>query len=346
MTNNNNYSFAARVGTKYYSAGKDNDTFEIIRIIKRKNAYIVSVVDDEEFTLNPKLAVQHARQVTIDDLIKDYRMILPHAQLVTTGINTPAGVQDVMVTVHKISTSHDMECTNEDTITFGGASIICRQFLVDIFATMANPNLKVMGLCITRESCPKNVNFDSLMQNCIPIKGTTNIISVYAQDDLNMIIKLINSNKADAILAKNFNEVLSMGSTSKILGIVDSVSSLLSTNQFIFDYWSIFGIYPVKNITVKFNDKDNSFILTNLELHRLEYILKERMTNITVIPYDNFIDDEKLNGSYHYMKIHDDANKFYIIQYIPEGNFDPSLYPDEVKDGLEKVDLGGKGLQT
>lgn len=332
-------NFGIRIGTKYYKT--DGDKIEVVRIVRRKNVDTLTIVDDDLFSEDPtKAMASYTKSISVQDLISNYRMLLPHGQLCMMIVDLESGVQDVVIVGDKVSTSSDME--NGDSITFGNIEIICRQFLLDFFAAITS-EYHTVGVSVTKDSCPSNINFDALIGGCKPVKGTSQMISVYAQDNLDMILKLFNTKKADAVMEKNFNESLKM--PEKVLGMVDSVSSLLRTNDFIYDYWSMFGILPVKNIKVKFDEENNSFVLTNMEVSRLECILKSRLSDICIIRYDYFVDEDVVDARYSYIKIRDDAGKFYIIRYIPVEGFDPNLYPNDVWEGL-LVDHTDKGLNT
>lgn len=319
-------NFASRVGTKYYRIV--DDKVEIYRILRHRNMDTVVLVDDNEFTADPVKASQNVINIKVEDLIHDYRMILPNGQLVMMIVTTESGMLDVCLLANKVETSKDME---ENAIQFGDICLICRQFLLDFFATITSDK-KVVGVSVTRDNCPSNISFDLLISGCEPVDKQSQMISIYAQDSLDAILCLLKTKAADRVLENNFNE--SLKSPEKVLGVVDSVRSLMTTNSFIQDLWSIFGITPINNIKVKFDEENNSFVLTNFEVHRIEYALKQRMSDILILRYDHFIDEDKLAAPYSYAKIRDDNGKFYIIQFMAEEGFDPSLYPEEVQDGL------------
>lgn len=318
-------NFPTRVGTKYYRVKEDNKV-EIIRIIKHKNVNTVSVIDDDLYT-GGEAAKHHS--ISIDQLMRDYKMLLPHGQIAVTNVVTESGAKDVLVIANKINQAADI--ANE--FTFSDIQVVCRQLLLDFFAQMTEKSGdKVLGLSTSRESCPANINFNMLYSDCKPIPGESQFISIYQQDTIEQILGLISTKSANAILSTHFNESLSW--PERVIGLTSSLRELLCSNGFIHDIRTMFGITCVNNIDVKIDAVNNKYVLYDTEVYRLEYVFKCRMSEMLVIPYDHFIDESKLPDSYSYAKICDDNNRVWIVQYVPVEGFDPSLYPEEVKDGL------------
>lgn len=331
MEDFNEDMFVFRKGTKYYRID-NNDNVSIIRIVNIKNSSTFVCMMDEDYTkgsdINPSKHSEKLFTLSADELKNDYRLLLPHAQLCLTNVTTTDGIQDVLIAITKIEATTSLPSAS--SVNFGGVHIICRQAIADVFAMITHPDKTVYGLCISRDTCPSNINFDTLYANCIPNKRGGQFINFYQQDNIDQILGLLKKGPSDAILADNYKKIKSFDPT--VEGLADSLEVLVKSNGLIFDIFKMFGIVPINNVTIKYDG--NKYILNDDELDRLEYVIKCRMTDVLIVELNHFVSEEGLSEDYAHFKICDSSGKIYLIQYTPVSGFTEELYPPEVRDGM------------
>lgn len=322
-TLNSGEKFKRRIGTKYYRFTSTGD-IEIIRIIRNKNVNTIIAVNDETYT--GKIKPEDYITLTPQDLEK-YRMLLPHAQMVACPVKTSDAsnaVEDVLFLVSKC-------IDRNEGIEFMAPDLVCRQIITDMYAIIGGHD-DCLGLSATRKACPVNVDFDRLWKTCVPIKDAkhTQFVSVYQTDTFDQLLGLLNTSTYDEML-KYYSDIVYKGMGIK--GVCSSVRELMEVNGFYYDFLSIFDIMPMPKVIIK--KIDNNFILYDMDLYRIEWAIKTKMSDVLITEFNYFVSDEKLQeSSYSYIKIADSTGKIYVIQYSPVEGFQPDLYPESVRDGL------------
>ena len=321
--------FIFRKGTKYYKI--ENDDVHIIRIVNVKNSDTVVCMNDDLYTGKNDIKNDITFTMSTEDLKNNYRLLLPHGQLCMTKVTTQDNIQDVLIAVTKIETTAAVNTAA--SINFGDVYIICRQVAADIFAMAMNPNKQCFGICISRDTCPANINFDGIYSNCIPEKNSGQFINFYKQDSIDQILGLLKTKNIDDMLSTNYNKLKSFDPT--IEGLEQTVEGLVKNNGLIYDIYKMFDIIPIQNVTIKYDN--NSYILSDDDLSRIEYVIKCRISDILIVELNHFISEENLSEDYACIRICDSSGKIYLVQYTPVSGFAEELYPEEVKNGMANL---------
>ena len=316
--------FIYRKGTKYYRI--INGVVQIIRIINIKNQNAFVCMRDEFYKGQKSIRPEITFTLNREDLA-GYNLLLPAGQICLTNVKTTDGIPDVLLVAAKIETDSAAVANTAASVKFGDIFAICRQVVVDIFAYMAAANSKYtyVGLSISRKTCPANIIFENIFANCVPDdKGQ--FINIYQQDNIDQILGFFKTSTSDEILMKNTQLI------KDCIGVEKSVEDLVKNNEFIHDIQAMFDIIPMNNVTIKY--EDNMYILSDVDLSRMEYVIKCRMKDIVIMEYTHFISEEELSEDYAHIKIVDSTGKLYIVQYTPVPGFAENLYPESVRDGM------------
>jgi hypothetical protein len=305
--------FIRQVGTKYYRIC-DDGSVRIVRIVANKNTQEVVVTGellDDRFTIK------------LEDLQKKYKPLLPNGMITMFNATTNDKHRDVIIFASKTNTT-------------GNAIelepyVMCRQLILDIFAHITYSDTPCYGISVSKKSCPANVDFEKLMVSNADDVYNQQAVSIYYQDDLATILKLLKTTKSDEILKENYDRMVT-NSDSKVAGVVSTTRELIETNGFFFDVLSMFNILPLPGVTIHY--QDNSYVLYDTDLYRIEYAIKSRVSNVKIIEYSHYISEDELPETYSHIKFCDSTSKIYIMQYVPEQGFNPDLYPEDVRDGM------------
>lgn len=316
-------TFIYRKGTKYYKI--NNGVVTIIRIVNIKNINTLVCMLDNFYHGADSIKNNKTFTMTPEELKKDYKLLLPHGQICMVNVkSTHDDVHDVLLAATKI------EATSATAagINFGEVYTICRQCIVDFFGLVINANEQCFGITVSRKTCPHAIRFDDLYKDCEPIERGQ-FINIYQQDDIDQIMGLFKTTKANSLLSNLYN---SFDDKSRPKGIVKTVEALVKENGFINDIMSMFDIIPMPNVTI--NYENNIYVLKDIDIYQIEYALKCRIKDILVMEYSHFIAEEDLSEDYKHIKICDSTGKVYIIQFTPIPGFAEDLYPDSVKEGM------------
>lgn len=199
---------------------------------------------------------------------------------------------DVLITIHR---------RNKRT-----PFAICRQNAIDVFNYDQASNTIPIGLVISRETCPKNIDIEALMvaDNIKDFKAAC----FYIDDDMPTILSYLGSlNKYDDTIKKLGERY----STSLYTGCAKSVKQLV-TDKYLFGEFRLASkvrswVFPLDKNRDSFNDHELS------ELSRLYDI---STSECYYIPYSRNIDFSKLDGRYSLMACRfddDPANQFVMV---------------------------------
>ena len=320
--------FIYRKGTKYYRIVNGN--VQIIRIVNIKNQNAFVCMKDEFYKGLKSIRPEITFILNRDDLA-GYNLLLPAGQVCLANVKTADDIQDVMLATAKIETDTTAVANTASSIRFDDIFAICRQVIVDIFAYMAAPDDKnsYVGISISRKTCPSNVPFENMFANCVPIGGKGQFVNIYQQDNIDQILGLFKTASSDQILSKNCELI------KDCIGVEKSVEDLVKNNEFIHDIQSMFDIIPMNNVTIKY--EDNMYVLSDVDLYRMEYVIKCRMKDIVIMEYTHFVSEEQLSEDYAHLKMIDSTGKLYIVQYTPVSGFAEDLYPESVRDGMDTL---------
>lgn len=317
------------LGTKYYRYD-ENDNIEILRIYKY-NDLEVKLFDDGNKEIKKKM--------TIEDLEKNYVKLNSHAIINFCIAKVGNDLDDVIVTVHKMS---DI-LSNEPT-----PYCVCRQNITDIFAnqlkTIKNANKMYVGCCMSLDTCPPDIDY-RIMIACNKIGKCINV-DAYMDDTLDDIIGLIKTNDFDRALISLFtdhinyevktNPTLSMMKNRLMNlesydGYCKSLRTLLEQNNFMYDFYQAFGIIPINSKVTYDKDgvvsKEISDIISN--------IYQINIVSTLCMEYWYDIDLEEITNDY--VLIIDSENKLFVIAYISNGPKHINIENVESEENIERL---------
>lgn len=321
------------VGYKFFREEDDNTKFELLRIIGLKEFNDKIIVQNEEtgstFTL------------TYQTLKKDYIPLEPMGFItinaVWMGTDITSRSKDVVVMVHDMFRYTKLN----DRIP----SIICRQSINDFFYDTIRSDLdqEVVGVCVTRESCPANIQFPQLL-GCNGVIET-HFVNYYRDDTLDSIMECVDTNFFDPIMEENFmahmkNFGLETFVSDKMRhhnGWCRTLKTLLHENAFITDFDEIRGIQALD-----FNLADHIIISERDAPGHLDDIVRVFMSktyrimikDTFVIPFDYDIDMAKFNNE-SYIFFRDIMDTTYLVVYTLAGEF----LEDELEKEAEKLSI-------
>lgn len=283
-----------------YDEGKDEPT--IIRICKAKNTNKF-IAETEDGNIS----------VTRNELIENYSRLKNDAYITFFVLELDKGAKDVAVTIHR---RKDLD--KNDNVPYA----ICRQQFENSFnSTVIVDDLYHIGLSMSKDTCPNDMNYTDLYI-CNGIKqGVT--ISAYIGDTLDIILHFIKTDKYDEVLKEiddNANKLV-------VEGTCKSLRELLEYHDIMYDFLLGFDI-----VRVPFKVEDNKLTLEQIQY--LEHITKHVFIDALVVPKDTDINLDEIQKSH--IKIYDENEKVYIIAYL-KGEYINNYYKNNFKDKRDAV---------
>lgn len=187
--------------------------------------------------------------------------------------------------------------------------------------TFASMDKIYVGECITIVGCTNDEERQALLE-FEDIKYTLQV-ALYVDDKFDDIMKCIPNNKINKIndylhlIHTKFLEAqASNGSADMIDGYCETFEELLTTNNFMYNYRSIFNILQV-DFPIDLGDNctdDGVITLNNKQIKLIENTLQMYIKDVKVVKYDKDIDVSKLINNTHVM-ISDSNYDIYLINY-------------------------------
>ena len=272
------------IGTKFFKYTKDSDSPYIIRItgINRRG-------EEESF----KYIDQDKNRGTIESslLFDEYKMLRPDAFIMFSIVEVN-GIDDVMVMMQPIDAP--------DYIPYA----VCRQNVTDIFSSMSNPNKVIVGLSISKDTCPVDIDFKEFLAYD-KLKYSLTVIS-YIDDSLSEILSLFGH--------KRFNTVLkALCTASKDLenppyGFCPTLRELLKNNNFMYDFRKCFKIeYIPYKLDKEMRHLPEQYVFI------LEKMLNVKIEKTYMIKYTKEINLKEIKRKY--VLISDAVDDLYIVGF-------------------------------
>ena len=261
-----------------------DDELIIRRLIRVKNSDAF-VIANEDCT-NP-VTVTNAEY-------RSYTKLREDAVVIFSIVELQDSVPDVIVSLFR---DKDMKA--------GMPYAVCRQNLFDVFTnSIENDNgMMYIGCSISQDTCPENVDFRMLI-GCNKV-NRSDMIAIYMEDTIDIILSLVKSKPYDetlAILHKGFSE-------AKTRGSVATLRELLVDNHFIDDIYRGFNI-----IKVTFTYNGNEQFLPEFTAV-IEDIIKQEMLYPVWVKWTKEIDIKKIQDTH--LLVMDGSNTLYIVSYKP-----------------------------
>lgn len=263
------------VGNRYYRITEDED----LEILKLKSTEV-----DEENMLLLKRSNTYVR-LSKEDLEKDYILLTPDAYVSFSIIDIFNDNKDVMVVLY-----------DKDKLKL--PYLVCRQNIFDLFTNQFayDSDVVYVGLSISRDTCPNDIPFESLMKCNKEL--STELVSVYVDDTIGSVLQLINTTKYNEVLKDLYCKF-----PPYIEGANKTLMDLFKHTDFIHDFHDALGVL---DINIKFE-------LTPEVIKYISDLLVEGISNPVSTVYSKLIDLSKIERKYKIIK--DIRNNFYILVY-------------------------------
>lgn len=314
------------LGSKYYRYDEQNN-IEVIRIYKHNDLEVKVYLDNDKDTKT---------KMTIEELNKNYVRLNPHAILNFCIVKVGSDLDDVIVTMHKLS---DLN-TGEPT-----PYCACRQNITDVFANQIRlTETLYVGCSMSLATCPPDVDY-RIMLACDQINKCVNLCT-YMDDTLDDILGIIKTKEFDITLQALFvdhikfqvknNPTLSAMKNRLMAyetynGYCKTLRTLLEQNNFMYDFYKAFEIEP---ITMEVTYDQNGVL--NAEVTKFISDLHEvNITSTLCMPYWYDIDLSKIDNTY--TLIMDKNDKLYVVAYVSNGTKHIEIENIETPENIEKL---------
>ena len=330
------------MGLKYYR-NIDENNFEIIRIINIKGTdECICLCDNGEKVSK-----------TPNEILSNYTKLIPDGIITFACVETlitPESAKNVDDVLVMVRTYNNIE--NDDPYP----DLICRQNIVDLFYELSHngESTDIVGTSICRSQIPSNMPMD-LFIRCDKVNYIVTYNTYISDTPLTFIefMKGKRLKRFDSLLEENLSKYLKtnklpdMGQKS-VKGYCRSLEILLKSNNFLYDYDSLYNITPIKD-----NLEDN--LVKNEFSNGLEYMsLNSKFTNIfsnifkmkilktIVLKYEHDIDLSEFNDNTIFL-VRDNTSTLYVVRYTTEGNYlESELEIEAMNQAFEHIDLINK----
>lgn len=329
------------LGNIYYRE-REND-FEIVRIIGIQNSETVKIKYMDTGKVF-KVSIKELKEnfgVLISDLIISFSIVKVCSK------ENGATIPDVMVLVYKRD-----ELDNGGVETPYGNLIlpycVCRQSITDIFynyfKTGGESDKDLVGLSVTRDSCPANIEFTDLTYCSELVKSVA--VNVYKTDTLDDILSMIDTTEMDNVLSDmmikhhtyNLNYVPftpPIISGNEYEGYCKNLKTLLEINSFAYDMYTSMNITKVSFEILTMDDNGNTSLVPD-QIRKLSDLYRININKTIVAKYEFDIDLDKIQMNY--MLIMDSTDTLYIIAYTSDGEYiETDLEVRSVQDDMLKI---------
>lgn len=298
------------LGSRYFKYDEDTDAFTCYRVTGFQNSDTLRVTD-----VNTK----EKKKISRSEILDDYYLLKPdgfmHFNVVTMPDPVKRGkeIYDVVITLY-----------TKDELS--SPYLICRQNIADPHANVVAIDSRntYRGCCITRDTCPANLVFDSFLM-CNKLEHTQSI-SVYIDDKLNDILECVKAkefNKVLDIIWEDYVSVLDVADRNYVetipnfLGYCKNLKELMEYNMIMDDFVRAFGCIKLDR---KISVDQNGFVDPE-SLEKLKIELNQPLLQYSCIKYDKDIELDKIKLSY---------------QLVADGNYDIYLIVYQKYDNLSE----------
>ena len=282
-----------QLGSKYY-----NDD-HLYRVLAFKNSETARVLD---------LVTKEVLRIPIEELKKDYTLLLPDAAISFCIVGLADNLEDVIVTMNRFSDLNE------------GVQIpycVCRQNVRDLHANIVKTDFlkhNFVGCSISIDTCPPEVDYN-IMLACNSINFST-ILYTYCDDSLeDMLMCIPHIDKYDRVLDdlyRSYAKVKHLPVSKEsdgIHGYCSTLRKLLVDNNFMYDFRAGLGIWSI-NTTMKV---DNANKIEPVFKESIEIMVSHRMMNEICVKYHKDVDLDLIKRSY--VLIADANDDIYLIVY-------------------------------
>lgn len=294
-----------QIGTKFYKYDKDEKP-ELYRVISFQNSQTVNLRNEE---------TKEKFKISLKDLSENYVSLTQHGLIIVNVVSVGGGKDDIIVSIHR----------NEEIRSKSGLPYcVCRQGITDIHAQQysLNTGKEYFGASVSKDTIPAGIGFEIMVacENVYPNKTQT--IAIYMDDTLDSIMELIKTEEYDKILNLLFLDHLQYASqkygnfyykvkldTGECEGYCSTLRKLLDLNDFMYDFYRGFNIYPLDFDLKDLNEKP----LPSDYIENLSFLLCKDIEKAMVIKYGYDISLPSITKDY--VLILDKNNDLYVVVY-------------------------------
>lgn len=310
------------VGVKYFRYTDDNE-LELIRILNDSNP--------NDFKYKKEGEAKRGR-ISRDTLDKEYSKLTPDG-VIYFNIVTVGELEDVMIMMYR-----SKDINEKATLPY----LVCRQNVTDLFANTINPdyNNLITGLAISQDSLPEKISMETILA-CDNIKKTVSV-SAYIDDTIYDILSLIKTKPYDIVLYNLFADHVRYKYKGKIKeymnktildGYCKTLKSIMIDNEFMYEFYRGFGIFPVTFEITKEELLKNSLSFSHMITMSKVTMRKIQKTFIT--PFDKTFDLSEIKRDYFLLI--DSNDKLFIVAYTWNGEIEVPVADIESKENIEKM---------
>ena len=312
------------LGAKYYRYD-ENDNIELVRVTKHNDVEARILIGSNEY-----------KKISLKELEEKYIRLNPHAIVNFCIVKLRDGLDDIIVTMHKMS-----DLTSNEPTPY----CVCRQNITDIFANQIQiTNKMYVGCCMSLDTCPPDIDY-RIMIACNGMQKCINVCA-YMDDSLNDILSLVKAKEYDntlqALFIDHVNSVVKSNPTLSAMkdrimkldsydGYCKSINLLLEQNNFMYDFYQAFRIIPIDE-EITFN---NEGVLADNITEIISDIYEINITNTLCMQYWYDIDLDEINNDY--VLIMDKNNKLYVVAYVSNGPKHINIEKVESEDNIERL---------
>lgn len=262
-------------GSKFYRYLDGQDHPEIIRLLN---------IDYDKGIVKYLNSSGEKKKDSYTFITKNFKMLAPDGLMNFSHVTMTEGNEDIIIALKPFPKT-DEELANMSNLPYA----ICRQMVADVFASSFNPDDPIIGVSISQDSCPANIDFN-LMLACTGLKYSR-MIAIYLDDTLDKILGLFDNKIFDKVF-----ETVIYPRWQDTKGSCCSLSELLKTNNFMYDFRKCFNIREVPFAITEDNIKSEQ--LDELNTNFLTNELKTNITETYLIRYARDIDFSKFKRKY------------------------------------------------
>ena len=311
------------LGAKYYRYD-ENDNIELIRVIKFNDTEVKVSINNE------------IKKMSRKELEEQYLKLNPHAIVNFCIVKLRDGLDDVIVTVHKVS---DLN-SNEPT-----PYCVCRQNITDVFANQIQISNKMyVGCCMSLETCPPDIDY-RIMVACNGMEKCINVCA-YMDDTLDTMLELVKekefNNTLEALFVDHVNAVVRSTPSLAMMkdrimkldsydGYCKTLRLLLEQNNFMYDFYRTFNIIPIDEEVVF----DTEGKVADNIVDIISDIYEVNISASLCVEYWYDIDLSTIQNEY--VLIMDKNDKLYVISYVSNGAKHINVEKVESEENIERM---------
>lgn len=304
-------------------------------LIKKSNneLYVITKFKNSNLVVMKSMETGINENVSFDYIADEYILLTPVGYVGFNIVDMNDNTQDIIVSISRLS---DME--NNISTPYA----VCRQCIVDFMYQQINPNSEMVGMSVSKDTCPANVNYENMLI-CNEVKDGT-VVAVYLDYTLDYILSFIKQKDFNNILSSIYSdhamfmkEKFGQIGYDQVIqknhhnGYCKDLKTLLDINNFMYDFYRAFNIYNIKFTNLE--EREGKSLNTE-EVKILSDILCKNIDSTLIVKYNYDIDLKNIGGPH--ILLADEDGKLFVIAYIEDKN-NPYRVPIETVESDSNI---------